>query len=504
MTNHANPPDELAHVGQVRHWTLLSADEMHWSAHGIFHVLVVLSGGVGDAVRGPAAETYAALAQRQHAKGAQASSLGFEPLIGMTPQGVLISWLWLAGADSTFARVTRTRQALQALLDEKPTSLAVWCADAGVLDSAVDLLWTVTLNTDNLPNYRKDKRPTPCFLYWQGHQPTPRDMRVACELAAANSLTRALTLLPPNRLEPAHYRAWIERMAAQEGWSCTTFDVAQLERLGAGAFLAVARGSANADAAIVCLRHRSPRAERTVALVGKGICFDTGGVNLKPAKFMWDMHGDMNGSAVALALLQVLSRLDVPLNVDVWLALAQNAVGPASYRQNEVLTTLAGVTLEVVHTDAEGRLVLADALTLAAREAPDLIVDFATLTGSMQTALGTRYSGAFVRPEGMRQLVEGAGLSSGERMWVFPQDEDYDAALESKVADVKQCTLDSDADHILAVRMLGRFCAGIPWVHVDLSASMHEGGLGAVASEVTGFGVRWGLEFLDKWRIDPV
>jgi leucyl aminopeptidase len=144
-------------------------------------------------------------------------------------------------------------------------------------------------------------------------------------------------------------------------------------------------------------------------------------------------------------------------------------------------------------------MVLADTLTLAARAKPELMVDFATLTGSMAVALGSRYSGVFASDERLAALAGEAGAVSGERVCVFPLDEDYEAALDSKVADIKQCTLEGDADHILAARFLKRFTAGRPWLHVDLSASTCAGGLGAVASDLTGFGVAWGATLLARW-----
>jgi leucyl aminopeptidase len=157
---------------------------------------------------------------------------------------------------------------------------------------------------------------------------------------------------------------------------------------------------------------------------------------------------------------------------------------------------LNGTTIEVMHTDAEGRMVLADTLTLAARAKPDLIIDFATLTGTMHSALGERYSGIFATSDELGAQAVAAGRLAGERVCVFPQDDDYDSALDSKIADVKQCSLDAAADHILATRFLKRFVDNTPWIHVDLSASSAKGGLGAVASDTTGFGVGWALELL--------
>jgi leucyl aminopeptidase len=318
-------------------------------------------------------------------------------------------------------------------------------------------------------------------------------------LAEGNLLCRELTILPPNTLTPANYRSRIAKLAQQHAWTHEEFDLKKLRKMGAGAFVAVAKGSAEEDAAIVHLSYKHPKAKQTIALVGKGICFDTGGHNLKPARYMNNMHEDMNGSAVALGILLAATQSKLTVNIDCWLALAQNHISPKAYKQNDIVTALNGTTIEVVHTDAEGRMVLADTLTLASRAKPNLMIDFATLTGSMATALGARYSGVFATSDELALRAVSVGKQSGERVCVFPQDEDYEAALESKVADIKQCTLEGEADHILATRFLKRFVEKeVPWLHVDLSASRCEGGLGIVASDVNGFGVAWGVGMLQK------
>ena len=306
-------------------------------------------------------------------------------------------------------------------------------------------------------------------------------------------------MLPPNELTPGAYRERIKALAKQHGWTREEYDFKRLKKMGAGAFCAVAQGSDTRDvrdAAIVHLQYRHPGAKKTVALVGKGICFDTGGHNLKPARYMQGMHEDMNGSAVALGILLAATRAKLAVNIDCWMALAQNHLSPRAYKQNEVITALNGTTIEIVHTDAEGRMVLADTLTLAGRAKPDVMIDFATLTGSMHVALGSRYSGIFATTEALARDALAAGVSSGERVCAFPMDEDYDAALDSTVADVKQCTMDGEADHILAARLLQRFTDKRPWIHVDLSAHSCKGGLGAVATDATGFGVGWGMALL--------
>jgi leucyl aminopeptidase len=236
-----------------------------------------------------------------------------------------------------------------------------------------------------------------------------------------------------------------------------------------------------------------------VSLVGKGICFDTGGTNLKQHKSMLDMHTDMEGSAVALGSLYALHALKSVLAVDCWLAITENRIGSRAYKPQDVVRAQNGTTIQVIHTDAEGRMVLADALCLAAREKPGAIIDYATLTGACVYALTERYSGAFTNRPEAREVIEAAGASSGERVWVFPMDKDFETDIESSVADVLQCSTDSKGDHILAACFLSRFVPkSIPWLHLDLAAGTRHGGLGHIATEITGFGVRYTLELLRR------
>ena len=198
--------------------------------------------------------------------------------------------------------------------------------------------------------------------------------RAACVMvdSAAPRFER-LTALPPNELPPAAYRKRVRALAKARGWKIEEYDFKRLKKMGAGAFCAVAQGSGHEDAAIVHLSHRPKGAKRHIALVGKGICFDTGGHNLKPAKYMPGLHEDMNGSAVALALTQAIAELKLPVTVDCWLAIAENHLSPEAYIQGDIVTALDGSTIEIVHTDAEGRLVLADTLALAAKQKLSLI-----------------------------------------------------------------------------------------------------------------------------------
>jgi len=407
-------------------------------------------------------------------------------------------WVTPPAQQTAFERQVLLRKALMLLLEEQPEDIGIVVAQdhPAYADVMRDVLYVAALNGVRLPTWKTGKSEQ-SLKKIIAFSPLPgQQAQDALVLAEANTLARSLTMMPPNRLPPREYRRQIANLAEQNAWSIEQFDLKKLRKMGAGAFVAVAQGSGDDDAAIVHLRRTGKHAKQTVALVGKGICFDTGGHNIKPARYMRDMHQDMNGSAVALAILQAADALDLPVNLDVWLAIARNHVGPEAYTQNDVVTALNGTTIEIMHTDAEGRMVLADALTLAAREKPDQIIDFATLTGSMVTALGTRYSGVLGNRSALLETAVEIGQQSGERLCAFPLDADYDPALDSKVADVLQCTLDGEADHILAARFLQRFVQDIPWLHVDLSACQCKDGLGGVSTDVTGFGVAWGVAWL--------
>jgi leucyl aminopeptidase/proline iminopeptidase len=212
---------------------------------------------------------------------------------------------------------------------------------------------------------------------------------------------------------------------------------------------------------------------------------------------MLDMHTDMAGSAAAVGSLHALHALKSPLAIDCWLAITENRTGPLAYKPQDVVRAINGTTIQVIHTDAEGRMVLADALCLAAVRKPKAIIDYATLTGACVVALSERYSGAFTNRPTARALIEAAGTRSGERVWCFPMDADFDSDLESTVADVLQCAVEGRGDHILAARFLNHFVpADIPWLHLDLSAGSRHGGLAHIGTDVTGFGVRYTVDLV--------
>lgn len=329
------------------------------------------------------------------------------------------------------------------------------------------------------------------------------DRRVDIDRAQAESrginLARWLTALPPNQLNTRGFRDALAALAKTHGWKFQFLNLAKLEKLGAGAFLAVAQGNAERDAGIVQLSYRPKAGTKRpkLALVGKGIIFDTGGNNLKPFKSMLDMHQDMGGSAIALGTLQALTEIEFPCPVDCWLAITENRIGAKAYKSRDIVTAVNGTTIEIIHTDAEGRMVLADTLALAGEKKPALIIDYATLTGACHYALTDRYSGIFSNRAELNPIMIETGTDSGERVWPFPMDADFDDEIKSDVADVLQCSISGEADQILAARFLQKFVpTDTPWIHIDLSAVVRKEGLAQVPSGPTGFGIRYTLNLL--------
>jgi len=405
----------------------------------------------------------------------------------------------IAADASTFEQLTFARKLIAAATNEKPGTLgiAVVGFDASVQRTLASNTLAAALAAGfNLPAFKS--KPTPQrfkSLRLIGLDRKIDTRRVAAE-AQGNNLARWLTTLPPNLLTAERYAGLARDLARAHGWQFKRFDTRALEKLGAGAFLAVAQGNDDDSASIVRLRYRPGKASAApdLSLVGKGIIFDTGGTNLKPFEFMLDMHGDMQGSAVALGTFLAISALELPIAVDCWLALTENRIGPRAYKSQDVVTAANGKTIQTVHTDAEGRMALADTLVLASREKPGIIFDYATLTGSCVRAITKRYSGVFTNRADLHPHLKRTGRNSGERVWPFPIGDEFLEDLKSDTADLLQCSVKGVGDHILAASFLNEFIENdVPWVHLDLSAGDVEKGLGHIPSKFTGFGVRYTL-----------
>ena len=327
-----------------------------------------------------------------------------------------------------------------------------------------------------------------------------------CADARANTLARVLTKLPPNILTPESFAVYALAESRKAGLQTEIYSTAQLKKRGAGLFLAVARASSSPPF-LLRLSHKghkpqNGKKQKTGAtLIGKGITFDTGGVNVKPARNMRGMAKDMAGAAAVLAAVLAAAREGLPVAVNAWLAIADNVIGKNAYHPDEVITAANNKSVEIVHSDAEGRMLLADTLALAAkRDKANKIVTLATLTGTMHIALGERMSGFFSDDESDRAFAIAAGAQCGERLCWFAAPPDYGKELQSTAADIKQCTESGTADHIMAVRFLREFADdGASFLHWDLSAVSCEGGLAAAPGPTTGFGAVSLLALLRRW-----
>jgi leucyl aminopeptidase len=409
-----------------------------------------------------------------------------------------------AGQDA-FESLTFARKLLASALREKAGTVGIWVLgfDAQEQESIVARVTAAALAAAHtLPHFKAKQTPAKIralkLVGLDGHIDLAR---VQAE-ANGNNLARSLTALPANKLDAVGYVGLLKELCVDYGWQFKRYGVRELEKLGAGAFLAVAQGNDDDSAAIVRIRYRpaSKTAKPKLSLVGKGIVFDTGGTNLKPFTSMLDMHIDMGGSAVAIGTLLSIAEMNLPIAVDCWLAITENRTGPHAYKPQDVVTALNGKTIQTIHTDAEGRMVLADVLVMAGDDEPELIIDFATLTGACMTAITTRYSGVFTNRSELHPLLKRAGRDSGERVWPFPLGKEFLEELKSTTADLMQCAPNGGGDHILAASFLNEFVSPkIPWVHVDLSACSRKGGLGHVGTDITGFGVRYSTHLiLDK------
>ena len=404
---------------------------------------------------------------------------------------------------SSFELLSLARKIIKSHLDYKPSSIAIVTVgfDEQYQERVIEsVIAAIAAANAEMPEYKKQKnthKPVKTIKVF-GFQVRHGYKRTLAE-AEGNAVARYLSMLPPNILTPGDYLKRIKKLARENKFKLEFYGEKELKKKKAGAFLAVAQGSPVADAGIIRLRYQpsKPSKQKKLILVGKGICYDTGGTNLKPAKYMFGMHEDMQGSAVAFGTFLALTRMNVNFPVECWMALAMNHIGPRAYKPNDIVTACDGTNIEVVHTDAEGRMILSDTLVMASNTKPGLIIDYATLTGACVYSLGTSYSGVFTNQDKYISTLIEAGRDSGERVWPFPIDEDYDEAIKSDIADVKQCALEGNADHILASRFLQRFVKhDTPWIHVDLSSSNRKGGLAHIPTDTTGFGVRFTLNLL--------
>ena len=321
-------------------------------------------------------------------------------------------------------------------------------------------------------------------------------LAAACVLAAAVNLARDLVNEPGNVKSPVWLAGQAAAAAATGGFSCAVLDRADLEREGFGALLGVAQGSVR-EPRLIVLEYRGAAADAApVALVGKGVVFDAGGISLKPAEKMDEMKMDMAGGAAVIGACLAAARLRLPVNLVGLVPAVENLPSGSAIRPGDILTSLSGQTIEVLNTDAEGRLILADALAYARRYNPRLVVDVATLTGACVIALGHHASAVLGNDPSLVQALRRAGERCGERLWELPLWAEYDLQIKSDVADVKN-TGGRPAGTITAAAFLQRFARDFKWAHLDIAGTAWvEQARPCHPKGGSGVGVRLLVEFL--------
>ena len=326
------------------------------------------------------------------------------------------------------------------------------------------------------------------------------DKAIADRMAVANGqiLARDLMHEPPNVLGTTEFMERASELT-ELGLEVEVLDGAAMEELGMGALLAVAQGSDRPPYLVIMSWKGGKEGEAPLAFIGKGVVFDTGGISIKPGPGMEDMKGDMGGAAAVTGLMKALATRKAPVNVIGVIGLVENMPSSNAYRPGDILKAMSGTTIEVVNTDAEGRLVLADALWYTQdRFKPKFMINLATLTGAINVALGNDHAGLFSNNDELAAKLAAAGLATGEKLWRLPMGPAYEKLIESRFADIKNSG-GRPAGSITAAQFLVRFVNDVPWAHLDIAAVA----LGSPQTETNGtWASGFGVTLLDRFVRD--
>jgi len=345
----------------------------------------------------------------------------------------------------------------------------------------------------------KTEEPTPATVYFLDGslKPTLERAAIICE---ATNLTRTWAHEPANVINPVSLAERVQELAMEVGLKCTVLDDKQLKEMGAGAIVAVGQGSANPSRLIILEYQPSPKSEaQPVALVGKAITFDTGGYSIKTTMGMVGMKYDKCGAMAVLGVMVASAKLKLPIPLVGLLAASENMISDVSYRPNDIIKTLSGKTIEIISTDAEGRVVLSDALTYAQQNFdPRAMIDIATLTGGIVTALGSNRAGLFATTDELANDLFSAGEATHERLWRMPLDEEYFDMIKSVDADMKNSAGAPKASPIVGATFLKQFVDDrTPWAHLDIAGvSDWDNEMPYCPKGASGFGVRLLVEYL--------
>jgi leucyl aminopeptidase len=307
-------------------------------------------------------------------------------------------------------------------------------------------------------------------------------------------IARELVNEPPNVLYPEEFARRASQLR-KVGVNVEVLDVKAMTKLGMGALLGVAQGSARPGRVVIMRWNGGKRGDQPVAFVGKGVCFDTGGISIKGAANMEDMKGDMGGAACVVGLMHALAARKAKVNAVGAIGLVENMPDGNAQRPGDIVTSMSGQTIEIINTDAEGRLVLADVLWYVAKKfKPKFMVDLATLTGAIMVALGTEHAGLFSNNDELAERLTKAGLETGERVWRMPLGPEYDKQIDSQFADMKN-TGARNGGSITAAQFLQRFVDDTPWAHLDIAGTA----MGAPKTDINqSWGSGYGVRLLDR------
>lgn len=381
-----------------------------------------------------------------------------------------------------------------------PVALAIDSAAQAVTEGALLGLYSYH-GQKSTPDESNKLETLTVMVNEAGRETAERGLAVGVAMASGTHLSRDLANLPPNICTPAYLAQAAVRMAGEHGLRANVLERGQMIALRMGALLGVAQGSHNSPRFII-LEHNAARADEldTVVLVGKGVTFDTGGYTIKTGEGMIGMKVDMGGAAAVIGAMQIIADLNVPLHVVGLVPSAENMIDGEAYRPQDVLTASNGKTIEIISTDAEGRLLLADALVYASRYKPAAVVDIATLTGSCSVALGSVFAGVYVTDDTLRTTLMSAGTATHERLWELPLAPEYRKLIDSDTADMKNSGGRFGGANVAAM-FLKEFTDYPAWAHIDMAGVMLDavGNPTIPTKGATGYGARLLAEFTRAW-----
>jgi leucyl aminopeptidase len=474
---------------------------------GVAVVLVDAENAAGPIAREVMDKTGGALARAIEATSFKGKAQSLLDVVA--PAGTKLDRILVVGtgpaAEINAASMLKLGGAVMGKLREmkaKSVSVSLERTDGSALDPALAAEFALGMRLraydfDKYKTKKKDEAPPPMTVAIGMDEPAKVKKLWAelGEVAAGVELARDLVNEAPNVLGPVEFAEEARKLEAL-GVEVRVLTDEDMRGLGMGALLGVAQGSGRpARMAVMRWNGAKARGGDPVAFIGKGVVFDTGGISIKPAQGMEDMKGDMGGAAAVTGLMRALAGRKAKCNVVGIIGLVENMPDGNSYRPGDILTSMSGQTIEVINTDAEGRLVLADALWYCQQEfKPKFMINLATLTGACMVALGNHYAGLFSNDDDLSERLTASGESTGEKVWRLPMGPEYDKMIDSRFADMKN-TGGRFGGAITAAQFLGRFVKDTPWAHLDVAGTA----MGSPDSDISrSWGSGFGVRLLDR------